>query len=319
MGGNIWKDTSTRLEKQDYLALVKEIKDLFSQYGRDNFFDTKFVEEKSSFGDLDILVPSSLKDAVSNYISYLDYPINYNGDVISILYKNFQIDFIFIPDNSFEYSKHYFSWNDLGNFIGRVAKSLGFKHGHLGLQYKQMKGDRVLFNHVLSTNYYDILNILELDVSVFDKGFKTFNEMFEWVSSSPYFDSSLFMFSNLNNRNRVRDKKRKIYNMFLSFLESRDPIFPTKRYTLENILQTFPWLENRLASVNLEEEIREHVSNKFNGNLVLKLIPDINDLDIGNIIKSVKSMDNYSMFILNSSDKDIEHLILNTYKRLHND
>ena len=74
--------------------------------------------------------------------------------------------------------------------------------------------------YCLSNNFEDILNILGLNTTVYKNGFDTYQEMFDFVISSPYFDKNLFLFENLNNKNRVRDKKRKTYNMFLEYLDT---------------------------------------------------------------------------------------------------
>ena len=42
---------------------------------------------------------------------------------------NFQIDFIKVGEENWETSKNYFSYNDLGNLMGRLAQRLGVKYG----------------------------------------------------------------------------------------------------------------------------------------------------------------------------------------------
>ena len=58
-----------------------------------------------------------------------------NGNVVSIEFKNFQIDFIYVKPIEYECANNYFSYNDMGNLLGRVIKQLGFKLSFKGLRY----------------------------------------------------------------------------------------------------------------------------------------------------------------------------------------
>ena len=71
---------------------------------------------------------------------------------------------------------------------------------------------------VLTYNLLTALEILGLDWERYKQGFNNYDEMFEYVTSCKAFDKSKFALENLNHRNRVRDRKRKTYNLFLQYI-----------------------------------------------------------------------------------------------------
>ena len=235
MGGNVFTDylnqkdqtfVGRRLETEDYPSALYAVKAILDKIGV-SYVTIDFVREKESHGDLDILVERHKDISVHDITTILlneGFKVSQNSThIISFLLLTFQVDLIFIDSDSIDYARNYFSWNDLGNLIGRISKQVGLQHGHDGLYYIQRSDDtRVLKKHKLSTDYLDILTILELDIPKFKQGFDTYVEMFQWVSASPYFIPSLFSFENLNNRNRVRDRKRVIYNMFLNWISTQE-------------------------------------------------------------------------------------------------
>ena len=179
-----------------------------------------YIKEKQDHGDIDLIVSSVDFNKLKTVLSKHFVVKTTATDMFSILYKGVQVDLIYIPERFVDYATNYFSWSDLGNLIGRLARPLGFKHGHNGLRYLLMYNTTKIKEYCLSNNFEDILNILGLNTTVYKNGFDTYKEMFDFVISSPYFDKNLFLFENLNNKNRVRDKKRKTYNMFLEYLDT---------------------------------------------------------------------------------------------------
>ena len=209
MGGNVFEGTR-RYSKEEYLSA----QDKWVNYLSDQFTvgTLSIVKEKETFGDLDLVVTGNKEKLIEILINH--YPLFINGNIISIKDNDFQVDLILVPEISFKYSIHYFGCQDLGNLLGRIIKQYGFKHGWNGLYYVQRNGDHVVKEHLLSINYLDIINILGLDKYKFFHGFNDYEDMFNWLVKSPLFISSIFKYENLNHTNRVRDRKRKSYNLF---------------------------------------------------------------------------------------------------------
>lgn len=332
MGGNVFKNTHDvrRLEATEYFQMVEQIKTLLSTLGLSlEYHDVQAIYSKESFGDMDVVVNTNDRNVIKLHKEFLEglkLPVSLNGDVLSFLYESFQIDLLFIPEESYEYACNYFAWNDLGNILGRLAKKMGVKHGHAGLFYVQRDGDVVVKEHLLSNSYYTIIDLLELDREPFDKGFTTTIEMFEWVASSPYFDPEIFKFENLNHINRVRDRKRKTYNELLTwcskFHANTKPSkeFPLKENRKEFVLNLFPFIANAVFQLDLEISLKRQAALKFNGKIVMQYIPDLSGKDLGAFLTYFKEKKDgfLTAYALNATEEEIKEDIISTYKEYIN-
>lgn len=324
MGGNVFIHSHKvlRLNKKDYERYCIEIISLFNLFSLKENIDYKIVKairEKETFGDMDIVIKNSipltlLKEKLIEY----GYPVSKNGNVVSFLYCSFQIDLIFVNDDIFDYAWNYFNWNDVGNIIGRLSKQYGLKHGWQGLYYVQRNGDHIIKEHLLSTNYLDVLNCMHLNTDTFLNGFDTFEKMFSWVTSSTRFMPEIFKFENLNHTNRVRDKKRKTYNMFLKYLETIDQTQFEENFKLtseektECVCRWFPFVRSEIEKYDKINKEIALTKNKFNGLIIHNLL-DIKGKVLGNFITQFKSIYNNG-WINNTDQKIINQTIIDFYK-----
>ena len=324
MGGNVFKTTHepVRLTTEELVVFSDEWCSILKEHSVEHVVPRN-VGEKLDHGDLDVLVLSeNLETFINNFIVVNNIPMVRNGSVISLLYKSFQVDLIKTPKEDLEFSTFYFSFNDLGNLLGRMSKNLGLKLKHDGLYYVLRSEDHVLKEFLLSKNYKQFLNILEVDVDKYKKGFNTYTEMFEYVSSSPYFDSGIFKLENLNNKNRVRDRKRKTYNMFLDWCELQsftDQDKLTSEEKEEFVISHFPVLKEGIDFENHKYLVQLSVKRKFNGNLIISLIPELEGKELGDFISAYKqSIEGFDSFIINSNEDDLNISILEFHKRFKN-
>ena len=314
MGGNIWKEDSVRLNKQQYLKTQNDVQSLLINKFPNIVIKTiASIYDKETFGDLDLLVQidtiNNCRSVVKEYLTSLGFKTNSNGEVLSFLYHNFQVDLIFVNKLNIDYAKNYFSWNDCGNLIGRIAKQLGVKHSHLGLYYTNRKEDGKLLNeYLLSSDYSTVLDLLYLDKDKFFKGFNTKKELFDWIISSPYFNHEKFKLINLNNKNRVRDRKRVTYNEFLTYLETLpyDSLIPKILVDdkLSFVLNQFPHLKPLLEEDTLKEKQARIYSEYYNG-ILISQITGLTGKELGTFI---------SQGLLNTYTK--EYLINNKQNNL---
>lgn len=318
MGGNIWQQ-SVRLDKECYEATVENIISLVKLIDSNALIETiEYVREKDNFGDLDILV---LSDVVKfkNYFTENNIPFKKNGDVLSALINTFQIDFIFASDtDQMIYSKNYFSWNDAGNLVGRLSKSLGFKHGHAGLFYvhRTEQKDRVISTTLLTMDYFKILEILKLDINKFKIGFNTYLELFEWVSNSPYFDKNKYLYENLNNANKTRDRKRKTYNMFLNYCKTLPDKFLYHFDRQSIVVYNFPELLSTLQEDCFRQSLNNKLKENFGGDKILSLINFETNKELGTFIQYIKKLHTKEMLLsyLDQENFNNNLFILETYK-----
>ena len=180
--------------------------------------------DKKSFGDMDII-----------YATYNDVPLEVevfielfkpkeivrNSNVISLEYKEFQIDFIHSPKEEYDYALSYFSYNDISNLIGKLSRRFGLKHGHNGLRLPLRDGDNMIGEITLTLDHNRTLAFLGLDVEQFNKGFDNLDEIFSFVAASPHYNPDDYKLENISSAGRVRDKKRETYQKFLKFGEKR--------------------------------------------------------------------------------------------------
>lgn len=263
MGGNATVQFGTkRISKREYQVAYQAICDLMAsafpandhdvQYG-----DIPYFADKSDFGDMDFLstVPPQffeqlIETDLAKKIGFEVVGKVKNGGVTSYALQysdsnavhepfSFQFDYIFSQPQDYQFTRNYFSYNDLGNLIGRVAAAYGYKFGFDGLFKKTLldNNNRILelsypitkhnmlpYNHKIETlltkDYDEALEFLGFDVDRYHKGFSSKQEIFEFVSSSTFFDPSYFALENRNHYQRVRDIKRTTYSEFLDYVSA---------------------------------------------------------------------------------------------------
>ena len=158
---------------------------------------------------------------------------------------------------------------------------------------------------------------MELDVKHFKKGFDTYIEMFEWVSASPYFNPDKFLLENLNNRNRVRDRKRVIYNLFLNWLNTKE--FSPPRIVDDKeqfVLNLFPGLEEDCKAVRDRAEMLKLLRAKIDVNFIIEFT-GLTGKDLGGFLTSFKSKYD-EKYILNSTTEELRLTIKSFYEGYSN-
>lgn len=296
-------DRITKEEKNNYLLLFKNL----------NYFPVREIEEKEDFGDIDFLISNSLtKKEVLTKVETLLINNNHsltghilNSDVISLAIDNkHQIDLI--ATDKIILASHYYSDNDRGNLIGNIFHHLGFNYGHKGL-YLILENTKLF----LSDNTNDILSFLGytasdiLKVTLTDNGFKTFEEMFEWVIRCPLFNSDYYKWENLNNENRTRNKKRSTYNKFLQYIQNKSfnnpvvSITAIRYYALE-----FFNKEKEYVEIIKRIEFNSSRKNIINGSIITE-ITGLKNEELGKFIAYLKNSvfykkledNNFNLFI----------------------
>lgn len=259
MGGRALKGTFTRrYDRKEFEAISRE---LISKLSLDfkRVAIPLFYRKKETFGDCDIIV--SMEDCKYNMRDYITThfkpnEIFHNGNCWSFDYKEFQIDLITVAGEDFDSNYMYLSYNDLGNFIGRLAQGLGFKYGQEGLWLEHyFKGINV-GSIMISKDYRKIFSFLGLSYERWEQGFDTLEDIFEYIAKSPFFNWRKFQLKELNKINRERNLKRASYMNFLEWMAENaadkyhEYKFADKEYYLTIADNTFP-------EANITREIRK--------------------------------------------------------------
>lgn len=309
MGGNALKNCETRrLNKDDYFDLayhvIASLKAKYSPPDRElEIIMIPSYAAKESFGDLDLLVstqylPADFADTVGNLFSSKEVIIN--GDAISMEVNGFQVDLIMTPVKHIYFAMRYFSYNDLGNLMGKIANAYGVKFGHKGVSYiyRDFRGDKIT-EIPLAVSFADFCKAFDFDIKEYLNGFNELEDIFRFVSKSRYFNPDIFLLENLNHKSRVRDSKRETYKKFLEWCEKKKRFdwegreYPEiKHDKKQHLPMLFEKFQRFAFKDKLMNEYRMHLQNrearrKFNGDLV-QSITSLKGESLGKFIEFFK-------------------------------
>lgn len=293
MGGRVFLNECRRISKDEYEEEAdRVIRDLMA-----GGWEVRLIpsyRNKQEFGDIDLLASGEgdIIEAVREMRGYRDH--HQNGDCLSFLKKDVQVDIITVPRDEMEITLSYFSWNDLGNLMGRIARRMGFRYGHRGLfsEVKDRSGN-VVEKVRLSRHPEAIFSFLGCDFQRWTKGFDEIHDVFGFISSSAFFSKDCFRLLNLNHGTRMRNKKRAGYAAFLNWLEEG----PLREFDFNSVAEGEwrsrageffgnGWIKTEGAILRRlkEEAIRRE---KFNGKVVGE-ITGLSGVELGIAIRSFR-------------------------------
>ena len=280
MGGNALKNITTRrYQKDEYVKIRDKTMSLLKQHP---LFQGRRLEEipsyakKDTFGDIDILIES---DGLGPHTWETLYKIFdpaemvRNGDVTSLNVEELQVDLIMTPKHIFNMRLAYYSYNDLGNLIGRIAYKMGLKYGHQGLcidVYSKEHDTKMLDSVVISTEPDAILECLGYDPVRWHQGFNTPEDIYQYVVSSPFFNAEFYDLEKRTYKARIRDSKRTTYNGFLTWLSLQEnvPSFPVEdleKLAWARVQRLNPNVDTLIQAVYAREAQFKENHSKFNG------------------------------------------------------
>ena len=296
MGGNALSSCgATRCSRDVAMQMLDDFLARFAQITGYLGSDTRVepvaaYRQKPDFGDLDVLVdnrvfqsipPQSVVEALS--IIYGEkLPWVKNGPVLSVGLplpgdgECLQLDLIGTPSAEFDFSLGYFSWNDMGNLVGRVAHKMGLKFGHDGLWLPMRDGTNLHDELLVTRDFGCALSFLGFDAARWREGFDSLEDIYQFVACGERFNPDLYPLEHRNHTARVRDKKRPVYMGFLHWIEAQSTLnrFPwqqDKSAYLQDVMSAFPALQadydRSLAKLAQSKAIRDC----FNGSLVAEI------------------------------------------------
>lgn len=260
---------------------------------------------KESFGDIDIVFSTLSKEGLRTLFEDVAAScgateVHVNSDVVSFNFPverrgvtvHHQVDLIRVDPDEFEFALGYFSFNDLGNLMGRIAHKMGFKFGFQGLQYVMRDGDHCFATLTVTRTFKEAVEFLGFDWSRYKKGFDSLLDIFEFVAANPRFNPDIYLLDNLNAVARIRDKKRRTYQSFLAWCAKTPDLtkfeFPEdKTEWLPVAFNDFPKFEgNYKAAADLHEN-HKAAKLKFNGTLVSEFT-GLTGKELGSLIQKIK-------------------------------
>ena len=293
----------------------------------------KCYHTKPDHGDLDLLI--KINDEFNNaginmreYISKTFNPqaIHNNGGVYSFDYQNFQIDFIPVKELKWKTAKTYYSYDPLGNIMGKTFHKFGLSYGWDGLFYKFRNfNGRNSQNILMSNDARRIFKFGGYDYERYLQGFETLEDILMFTINSKYFDTQIFQMDNLKSIDKKRNRKRGSYHVFLKYLKDNNVniIYPFDK-NKDNYLN---WIDEYFPEAKLMEKLSELqridtqnkiMSQKFNGDIVMSWLPKLQGKELGHAMNKFKNSfeendEDYMEFILNASYSTIQETFMNIY------
>jgi hypothetical protein len=219
---------------------------------------------------------------------------------IVIIYAKNEHDF------RWKYNFHSYSASMI---LGKIFKSIGLKYSEDGLHYLQHdlreNHKSVVGSITLTTNFNEILDILELDVNAYSRGFTSSNEVFDWITKSPYFIPEKFI--NKEKEQRVFLLQMLEEYLILNKTENPNP----KHLSMDKVREFFSEVPFEKLSAELLDKAhkKNSIVQKFNGRVIMDLIPGFETKKIGISMSYFKhsftSDVDYEEFLIEHSKEEV--------------
>lgn len=361
MGGRALKNTLTRrMTPEEFQKVGELVVEEFKRFsGGDPFAKNTYVSvvpsyfKKESHGDIDILYSNSLVlttlgERLTQWKRIIEEKFFCrewvkNSEVFSFEFRfseeqkeGFQIDLISLGNatkEDFDFALKYFSFNDLGNLIGRVSHKMGLKFGHDGLQYvfrDLTNASYVVDTLEVSTDFIKTLAFLGYDPDRYLEGFETLEDIYQYAASGKFFNPEIFLLENRNYKARVRDAKRPTYTGFLAWCEKefgkekgRDDVFfqfpEDKKFWLPRTFKWFPSFAKSYELTRIQAEKDAKRKQKFNGKLVREWT-GLDGMALGQFMKHLLTNSFfYPEYLDDCSFEDIEREVRSLYNEYIHD
>lgn len=292
MGGTAFGFISKRMDTKEYNEVCDTIE---TQIFCSNMIFGHIPESyrnKDSFGDVDILVDKSrfsFSDFYQMYHNeYKDFKWN-NGDYNLLDLENRQIDIICAEPENLNIHLEYLNYNDLGNFVGKLAHKLGLKYGMNGLSVlvRAPENESIKLGTISISKDIDYIYKL-LDVKLPNE-INSMEDVYEAITNSKYFHKSFFDLSELNHKSRNRDKKRINYVKLLSYINDNNIHNKSDSAKKLRIDETLAILDRPEITEECKKLFQEHLDRRrfkdeVNGDIV-GAITGLKGKELGKFIK----------------------------------
>jgi hypothetical protein len=173
---------------------------------------------------------------------------------------------------------------------------------------------------IISKDYDKIYEFLGLDYNRWKEGFDDLEDIFKFISESPYFNWEYLQLENNNRINRERDAKRKSYMSFLEYIENNckdsDHQYQydkDKSVYVDKAAKFFPEsnLITEIRRMEYEECKSLYMKSKFNGGEVKRRF-GLEGKALGDTLNGFKKVmdglvpnESYEHYILNTPSEEI--------------
>jgi hypothetical protein len=318
MGGKLFN--LPRMPRDQYLVIETDVRRFLDQKMPGKYRIPRYYGDKPNFGDMDVILARTphwdeLKADILAHFAVSESKTV--GHVFSTSLRGLQTDFFMVPEEDLETTYTFMSFNDLGNFIGRICRRFDLKYGERGLEYVYRRANG---NHVepieVSRDFRETCRFLGLDYTTFERGFASLPDVFDWVIASPYFSVAPYLDESTSNlQKRIGD--RTTVARFVDYLHEKRidkrPEFRDRKDYLAEVDEAFPHakLLARVEAAKQAEARALIIAEKFNGKRIMRLLPSLEGEKLGILIRHFKaSIAHFDEWVLNTDEKEIDARIL---------
>lgn len=317
MGGKLFN--LPRMPRAQYLEIEADIRRYLDGVVPGEYRIPRYYGDKPDFGDMDVLVASRPEWDTLRATFARDLGITETkavGNVFSTVYRGLQTDFFTVPERYLDTAYTFMSFNDLGNFIGRICRRFDLKYGERGLGYVyRREGGNYNVELEVTRDFARICGFLGLDHEAHVRGFHSLADVFDWVIASPYFSVAPYL-DEVDSHLRRRAKERTTVARFIAYLKDRGidkrVTFEDRKSYLPLIFAAFPEadLPTQIERERAAEERDARIAARFSGKRVMRLVPGLEGKALGEMIQSFKaSFDDFEEWLLSAPDDEIDQRI----------
>lgn len=334
MGGNLFH--FPRMPRDQYLTVDASVRTaLRERMGLEgvDWAVPRWYGDKADFGDMDVLLASTpgwlerrqalvqvLLGGHPDDTELVPGPRKV-GNVLTLPVQGLQVDLFAFAPEELRAAWSFMCFNDLGNLVGRIARGFNAKFGDTGMSYVWRSADGArTFDVPLTRDFSRVCAFLDLDHTVWLRGFPTRMDLFEWVAASRYFSVAPYL-DDTPTRSHVlrRNRGRTTITAFGAWLtETGQSARPTlaDRHSPEHVLTldaAFP--EAGLPAAISQLEADEHrltlLRERFSGDRVMALCPGLLGRELGEFMASFRrARVGFDDWVLSAEQAEIDAAIL---------
>ena len=251
MGGNAFEKqgiTLTRMPTKNYLANLKYIKNLCSNYIHIKI--PQHIRDKKDHGDIDIIYYpkepefsekfKNHEDFINNFVKVHfesdisdshnsergPHMLHFNKKEADNDFQEAQVDFMLASSlKNLEYQYFYMSHSDFGSILGQICSQLGYTLTISDLRikiYYDNDPSKICSQMVLTESPREICKFLDYDYDELMKGFDSKIDFFDFMLSSKYVQAKFFdTTESFNYTHRKRATKRPTYMQFMDYVKDQ--------------------------------------------------------------------------------------------------
>jgi hypothetical protein len=314
MGGKLFN--LPRMPRDAYLEIEGLVRRHLDEKIPGQYRIPRYYGDKSDFGDMDVLVAArpdwdDLRAGIVRDLGITE--TRAVGHVYSTSLRGLQTDFFTVEERYLESTYTFMSFNDLGNFIGRICRRFDLKYGERGLTYVYRRaGGNYARDLEVTRDFSRTCAFLGLDHAAFQAGFATLPDVFAWVIQSPWFSVTPYL-DEVDSHLRKRAGERTTVSRFIAWLKEKGVdqrvAFADRATYLPMVIAAFPEadLPGQIAREEEAEARHAELSRKFGGKRVMALVPGLTGKALGELMVRFKeSIPDFEAWVLATPEEEID-------------